>query len=107
MDIGVCKCIYVYIYMCIHTQWNIMKPYKEWNYAICSNMGGPRDYHTKWSKSDRERQISYDITYMWNLKKTNYLQNRRFTVFEKKLMVTKGEGWGKGWIRGLGLAYAH
>ena len=29
---------------------------------------GTRDYHTKWSKSDRERQIPYDITYMWNLK---------------------------------------
>ena len=42
---------------------------KEWNDAICSNMDGPRDYHTKWSKSDRERQISYGITYMWNLKK--------------------------------------
>ena len=27
-----------------------------------------RDYHTKWSKSERERQIPYDITYMWNLK---------------------------------------
>ena len=31
-------------------------------------MDGPRDYHTKWSKSDRERKVSYDITYMWNLK---------------------------------------
>ena len=31
-------------------------------------MDEPRDYHTKWSKSDRERQISYDVTYMWNLK---------------------------------------
>ena len=30
-------------------------------------MDGPRDYHTKWSKPDRERQISCDITYMWNL----------------------------------------
>ena len=39
---------------------------KEWNKAICSNMDGPRDYRTKWSKSDREIQISYDITYMWN-----------------------------------------
>ena len=28
---------------------------KEWNNAICSNMDGLRDYHTKWSKSDRER----------------------------------------------------
>ena len=35
---------------------------KEWNNAICSNMDGPRDYHTKWSMSDRERQTSYDIT---------------------------------------------
>ena len=34
---------------------------KELNNAICSNMVGPGDYHTKWSKSDRERQISYDI----------------------------------------------
>ena len=33
----------------------------EWNNAICSNMDEPRDYHTGWSKSDRERQI-YDIT---------------------------------------------
>ena len=24
---------------------------------------------TEWNKSDRQRQISYDITYMWNLKK--------------------------------------
>ena len=41
---------------------------KEWNNAICSNMDATRDYHAKWSKSDRERQIPYDITYMWNLK---------------------------------------
>ena len=26
-------------------------------------MDGPRDYHTA-----RQRQISYDTTYMWNLK---------------------------------------
>ena len=40
---------------------------KEWNNAICSTMDGPRDYHTKWSKSDWERQI-FDMIYMWNLK---------------------------------------
>ena len=32
-------------------------------------MDGPRDYRTEWSKSDRERQIPHDTTYMWNLKK--------------------------------------
>ena len=31
-------------------------------------MDGPRDYHTKQSKSERERQIPRDITCMWNLK---------------------------------------
>ena len=41
---------------------------KEWNNAIWNYMDGPRDYHTKWSKSERERQIPYGITYMWNLK---------------------------------------
>ena len=35
---------------------------------ICSNMEGPRDNHTKWSKSERERQTPCDITYIWNLK---------------------------------------
>ena len=41
---------------------------REWNNAICSNMDGPRDHDTKWRKSEREWQIPYDITYMWNLK---------------------------------------
>ena len=40
---------------------------QQWNIAICSNMDGPRKYHTKWNQLDRERQI-YDITCMWNLK---------------------------------------
>ena len=75
--------------------------WKKWNNAICSNMDGSGDYHTKWSKSDRERQISYDITHMWNLKKNwykwTYLQNRnRPTDLENELMVTRGEGWGRG-----------
>ena len=39
---------------------------KEQNNTICSSMDGPRD--TKQSKSERERQIPYDVTYMWNLK---------------------------------------
>ena len=44
--------------------------------------------------SDRERQISYDITYMWNVKKgykCTYLQNsNRVTDVENTLMVTRG-----------------
>ena len=37
---------------------------KEQNNAICGNMDGTRDSHTK---SEEERQIPYDITYIWNL----------------------------------------
>ena len=43
----------------------------EKNDTICSNMDGPGDYHTKQSKSERERQISYDIGYMRNLKEND------------------------------------
>ena len=27
----------------------------EWNNAICSNMNATRDYHTKWSKPDKDK----------------------------------------------------
>ena len=44
--------------------------HKKWNNAICSNMDGPRDYHTKWSKSEKDKyhMISlicgiYDLIY--------------------------------------------
>ena len=46
----------------------------------------------------RQRQISYDMSYIWNLKKKKtqtYLQNRnRLTDIENKLMVTRGGGGG-------------
>ena len=37
--------------------------------VLSGDVDGPRDCHTEWSKSNEEIQISYDITYMWNLKK--------------------------------------
>ena len=62
-------------------------------------MGGSGDNHTKSGKSDRERQVSHYITYMWNLDydyKWTYLQNRnRFTNLENQLMVTWGKSWGR------------
>ena len=36
-----------------------------------SKMDGPRDYHSMWSKSDRERQLAYAITYVESKKKKN------------------------------------
>ena len=69
---------------------------KEWNNAICSNIDGPRNYHTKWRKSERERQILYDTTSMWNLKyDMNELiyETERLEEIENKFTVTKGERW--------------
>ena len=61
--------IYISVYICINIYNKILlSHWKEWNSAICSNMDGPRDYHTEWNKLDREWKIPCDITYMWNLK---------------------------------------
>ena len=83
---------------------------KEWNIVICRDMDRPRDCHTEWSESEREKQISYNIAYMWTLEKWyrwTYLQSRnRDTDVENKLMDTKG-GRGVGWVGRLGLTYIH
>ena len=50
--------------------WNTTQPKQSQNQnnVIHSNIDAIRDYHTKGSKSEREGQIPYDISYMWNLK---------------------------------------
>ena len=77
---------------------------KEWNNAICSNMNGPRDYHTKWSQSERERQIPYDITYMWDLKSDT---NELTCEIETDSWLPRRGGWGEGWTGNLGLVDAN
>ena len=63
-------------------------------------MDGPRDYHTKWSKPERERQIPYDIIYMWNLKyDTNehiYKTETDSLTQRTNLWLPKGKGGGGG-----------
>ena len=50
-DIYICDiCMYIYIYNGI-----LLSHKKEWNNAICSNMDGPKDYHTKWSKTEKDK----------------------------------------------------
>ena len=40
----------------------------EGNPATCNNIDGTWVRYAKWNKLDRERQILYNITYIWNLK---------------------------------------
>ena len=66
-------------------------------------MDGLRDYHTKWSKSEWQRQISYDISCVWNLKcDTNeYIcEKHRLTDIKNRLVVSSSER-GKDWKFGL------
>ena len=75
---------------------------KEWNHAICSDMDGPRDYHTEWGLPDRERQVSYVVTYMCNLKKKKIQMN----VFIKQEQTCGCQGgMGEGWIGSLDTNY--
>ena len=51
-------------------------------------MEGPRDYHAKWSNSDRKDKY-HTISLMWNLPlkqwyKWAYLQNRKTHRFQKQ-----------------------
>ena len=49
--------------------------------CICDNMYGPLGHYAKWNKSDRKRQMLYDLPYMWNLKNdTNELTYKTETV---------------------------
>ena len=57
------KIWYTHTHTHTHTHNGLLLSHKkEWNFAICSNMDGLGGYYAKWNKSDRERQISYDIT---------------------------------------------
>ena len=78
----------------------------KWNNAIHSHMDGPRDYHNKWSKSERERQVSYDNIYMLSLKdKGIYLWSKQ-TLREQTCGCQVGEV-GEGWIGSLQLGDAN
>jgi len=75
---------------------------KEWNNAICSNMDGPGDYHTKQSKWERNKNTiwyhSYVESKIWH--KWTYLQNRQ--THGHKEQVCSFQGWEE--IGSFGLA---
>ena len=82
----------------------LLRHWKEWNNAIWSNMYGPRECHTKWNQSDRRGEISYDIPYIWNLKRndTNELILNRKSIFpdlENEFIVAGDGAGGEGIVR--------
>ena len=64
----------------------------EGNLAICNNVDGLRGHYTKWNKSERERQILYDLTYIQNLKTNSKTNKNELTDIENRLVVARGKG---------------
>ena len=74
---------------------------KKRNWVICKDVDGPRVFHTEWSKSEREKQISYINAYVWNLGKryrwTNLHGRNRDADVENRCEDTGGRGGGMNW----------
>lgn len=71
-------------------------------------MDAIRNSHTKWSESERETQILYDITYTWSLKygtNESIYKTEIDSDMENRLVVTKVEG--VRWTGSLGLVAAN
>ena len=74
----------------------------EWTSVGSSEVDGPRVCYRKWSKSEREKQISYINAYIWKLERLywwNYLQGRnRDEGINNRFVDTAREGEsGKNW----------
>ena len=80
-----------------HTQSGLLLSHEKLNLVICNNTGGSRQYNAKWNKSDKEKQIPDDLTYMWNLK-TKKKQTRLVDTENKSLVAKQEEGEGLGKI---------
>ena len=89
---------------------------RERIWVISSELDEARACYTAWNKSEREKQISYINTYMWNLEKQHwwtYLQGKirvsvmdkiRLSVMDKRIMDTAGKER-MDWIESIALKY--
>ena len=96
--------VFVYIYVYTHKYNEILLSHKtEGNNAICSNVDGPRDHHTKWNKSERERQILWYHLYVESeiRPKWTYLWNRNRLIELEGVRAEGGGRRGMGWEFGI------
>ena len=89
------------IYICIYTHMYmfILFSHKKWgNPTICNNMNGPWTHYAVWNKSGQERQILYDFTYRWNLKKQKQNSPKPHPTHRKRDQICSHQrrGWGEG-----------
>ena len=81
---------------------------RERIWVISSELDEARACYTAWNKSEREKQISYINTHMWNLEKRHwwtYLQGKiRVSDMDKRIMGTAGKEK-MDWIERVALKY--
>ena len=53
-----------------HTHTEICSVIGKGNLAVCDDRDGLRRHYSKGNEPHRERQIPYDLTYLWNVKHT-------------------------------------
>ena len=80
----------------VHLYNGILLHHKKEHVWVSSNkVDGPRAYYVEWSKSEREKQILYTNTYIWNLERWywwQYLQgSNRDTDIERHMDVGVGK----------------
>ena len=83
-------CIYIHTVEC----YSVIR--KEWNFAICNNVDGPRGFYAPWNKLEREREILYILTSIWNLKNKvmNVTKQKQTRRYKKQ---TSGYQWEEKW----------
>ena len=87
-----CVCVRVCVCVCDGL---LLSRKKEHIWVSANQVNEPRAYYTEWSKSEKEEQISYINTYVWNLERWYWWTIYRATVkmgdadIENRLMDTE------------------
>ena len=77
----------------MYTHRGLLFSHKKGNPAICDDMDRPWGHYAKWNKLERERQILYNLTYMWNLKILDSTETERMVVV-------------RGWVEEMGRCWS-
>ena len=83
---------------------------KERNSAICNKLDGPKDYHTKWNKKEKDRYHMISLICRIQKNDTNELIYKTKTdsqTLKTNLWLPKGKGREEGRVRSLELTHVH
>jgi hypothetical protein len=79
----------------VHIHIGILFSHKnECIWLSSSEVDEPRTYYTEWSRSDRERKLSYINAYIWNLERWYWWSNLQGSKRDTDILDTAGRrGW--------------